>query len=247
MLSPQEINDRVFDRAVFGGYDAKEVDEFLEVLQEDDASLYRENAVLKSKMKVLVEKLEQYRAEEGNIRDTLSNAQQKSEDMFTETREKCRKLTRETEEKAKKIIADAQAKAAAEERRIASIAADCDQFIAAIRKVMDKQNEYLNELAKTGDQVRAEHNIKRQAPQSKKPAEKKPQPAPKKPQPEIKFASDDSADTETAERINNMVSSILNEKKAAPVPQEPTTVINKQPRKTASADEKFDFKNMKFN
>ncbi len=246
MLTPQDIQEKGFKKAVFGGYDAEEVDEFLEAVESDYASLYRENAVLKSKMRVLVDKLEQYRNDEGNIRDALSNAQQKSEDMYRETREKCRRLTRDTEDKAKRTIAEAQAKVAAEERRLANISANCDQFVAAIRKVMDKQTEYINELAKTGEQAKADNNLKRSAPQPKKP-EKKKQPAPKAPQPDIRLTLDDSADTETAESINDIVSSIMNEQKPAKVPQEPTTVVSKKPQKPASKDDKFDFKNMKFN
>ena len=45
------------------------VDEFLDQLTEDYTALYKENAVLKSKMKVLVDKVEGYRAtEDGCVR-----------------------------------------------------------------------------------------------------------------------------------------------------------------------------------
>ena len=59
MFTPQEIQEKTFVKAVFGGYDMATVDEFLEPLTEDYITLYKENAVLKSKMKVLVEKLEE--------------------------------------------------------------------------------------------------------------------------------------------------------------------------------------------
>ena len=59
MFTPQEIQEKTFVKAVFGGYDMQTVDEFLEPLAEDYITLYKENAVLKSKMKVLVEKLEE--------------------------------------------------------------------------------------------------------------------------------------------------------------------------------------------
>ena len=62
MFTPQEIQEKTFVKAVFGGYDMQTVDEFLEPLTEDYITLYKENAVLKSKMKILVEKLEEYRS-----------------------------------------------------------------------------------------------------------------------------------------------------------------------------------------
>ena len=59
MFTPQQIEQISFNRATFGGYDMQSVDEFLEPLTEDYITLYKENALLKSKMKVLVTKLEE--------------------------------------------------------------------------------------------------------------------------------------------------------------------------------------------
>ena len=64
MLTPQEVSERAFPKASFGGYNMAQVDEFLDVLTEDYSTLYSENAVLKSKMKVLVDKVEEYRSTE---------------------------------------------------------------------------------------------------------------------------------------------------------------------------------------
>ena len=75
MFTPQEIQEKTFVKAVFGGYDMQTVDEFLEPLTQDYITLYRENAVLKSKMKVLVEKLEEYRAQEQSMRKAIVTAQ----------------------------------------------------------------------------------------------------------------------------------------------------------------------------
>ena len=51
MFTPQQIQDQTFSRAVFGGYDMAQADAFLEPLTDDYIELYKENAVLKSKMK----------------------------------------------------------------------------------------------------------------------------------------------------------------------------------------------------
>ena len=64
MFTPQEIQEQTFSKAVFRGYDMQQVDDFLEPLTEDYITLYKENSVLKAKMKILVEKLEEYRAQE---------------------------------------------------------------------------------------------------------------------------------------------------------------------------------------
>ena len=58
MFTPQQIDQISFSKAKFGGYNMEQVDEFLEPLTEDYVTLYKENALLKSKMRVLVGKLE---------------------------------------------------------------------------------------------------------------------------------------------------------------------------------------------
>ena len=59
MLTPQEVSTHSFTKAVMGGYNMAMVDEFLDQLTEDYTTLYKENAVLKSKMKVLVDRLKE--------------------------------------------------------------------------------------------------------------------------------------------------------------------------------------------
>ena len=59
MLTPQEVSGRAFSKAAFGGYNMAMVDEFLDELTDDYTSLYKENAALKAKLKVLVDKVEE--------------------------------------------------------------------------------------------------------------------------------------------------------------------------------------------
>lgn len=92
MFTPQQIDEISFDKAVFGGYDMSSVDEFLEPLTEDYVTLYKENALLKSKMRVLVEKLEEYRRNEASMRDAMVNAQKTCDMMVREAEAKCTKM-----------------------------------------------------------------------------------------------------------------------------------------------------------
>ena len=75
MFTPQQIDQISFSKSTFGGYDMQQVDEFLEPLTEDYVTLYKENALLKSKMRVLVGKLEEYRKNEAAMKETVANAQ----------------------------------------------------------------------------------------------------------------------------------------------------------------------------
>ena len=84
MLTPQEVSEHVFAKASFGGYNMSMVDEFLDLLTTDYSALYNENALLKSKMKVLVDKVEEYRATEEAMRRALMTAQRMADDLVQE-------------------------------------------------------------------------------------------------------------------------------------------------------------------
>ncbi len=94
MFTPQQLQQISFDKAVFGGYDMESVDEILEPLLEDYETLYRENATLKSKMRVLVEKLEEYRKNEGSVKEALRSAQRTCDAMVREAEKKCLDMLR---------------------------------------------------------------------------------------------------------------------------------------------------------
>ena len=59
MLTVQEIQALTFEKAMFNGYDPKSVDEVIEQITEDYAAMQKENAALKAKMKVLVDKIDE--------------------------------------------------------------------------------------------------------------------------------------------------------------------------------------------
>jgi cell division initiation protein len=108
MFTPQQIEEISFKKATFGGYDMQAVDEFLEPLTQDYITLYKENALLKSKMRVLVGKLEEYRENEAAMKDAMLSAQKT-----------CDRMVREAESKCAQMLSDAN-RAAAENARNAT-------------------------------------------------------------------------------------------------------------------------------
>ena len=92
MFTPQQIDQISFSKATFGGYNMQQVDEFLEPLTEDYVTLYKENALLKSKMRVLVSKLEEYRKNEASMKEAVANAQKTCDKMVAEAEAKCAKM-----------------------------------------------------------------------------------------------------------------------------------------------------------
>ena len=118
MFTPQQIDQISFSRVPFGGYDMQAVDEFLEPLTEDYVTLYKENALLKSKMRVLVGKLEEYRKNEASMKDAIVNAQKTCDLMVKEAEAKCTQMLSDANAAAAENAKNADALIAAENERV---------------------------------------------------------------------------------------------------------------------------------
>ena len=146
MLTPQEITDKVFVKAVFGGYDMTGVDDFLEALAADYSALYKENAILKSKLKVLVEKVEEYRSTEDAMRMALLTAQRMGEEITIEANKKKEETLQSADAEAKSRL-DATAKRIADEEfRLTVAAKETSKFIELSQAIMRKHSEFLTKL-----------------------------------------------------------------------------------------------------
>ena len=118
MITPQQIEQISFGKATFGGYNMDDVDAFLEPLTEDYITLYKENALLKSKMKVLVGKLEEYRNNEASMKDAIVNAQKTCDKMVKEAEAKCTQMLNEANATAAENVKNSDSLIAAEEARV---------------------------------------------------------------------------------------------------------------------------------
>ena len=118
MMTPQEVASHAFAKATFGGYNMAMVDEFLDSLTADYTALYNDNAILKSKLKVLSDTIEEYRATDNAMRKTLLAAQQMAEAMVNEAEQKKSALVHDAEEAAARRVSELRAEIAAEEYRL---------------------------------------------------------------------------------------------------------------------------------
>lgn len=132
MLTPQEVREQseTFEKAVFGGYSVNSVDDLLGPLTEDYAALYKENTVLKSKMKVLVEQLEKYRQQEESLNKAMVAAQKTADEMVEETERKCAKMLSDTEASLRDRNVDLKRELAAEAERVSRAKKTAAAFIA---------------------------------------------------------------------------------------------------------------------
>ncbi len=133
MFTPQQIEQISFSRATFGGYDMQSVDELLYPLTEDYKTLYKENDLLKSKMKVLVSKLEEYRANEASMKDAIVNAQKTCDLMIKEAEAKCTQMLTDANATAIENAKNADALIAAEQARVEEARRVANEKIDALK------------------------------------------------------------------------------------------------------------------
>jgi cell division initiation protein len=147
MLTPQEVSSHAFPKAVMGGSHMGAVDEFLDELTDDYTSLYKENAGLKAKMKVLVEKVEDYRATEDSMRATLLTAQKMADSIVKEAEAKRDELMRTAEGEARERLRQLRAELNEAEARLRAGQAELAEFVSSGQVKLTAQIAYLGELS----------------------------------------------------------------------------------------------------
>ena len=146
MLTPQEISGKEFVKAVFGGYDMSAVDDFLENLTTDYSALYKENAILKSKIKVLVEKVEEYRSTDDAMRMALLTAQRLGDEITADAKKKSEELLSQTEIDIRDRLLEMKSKFAEEDARLKSVKDETRKFVMASQEIIRQHAIFLSKL-----------------------------------------------------------------------------------------------------
>ena len=144
MFTPKDLQEVAFDKAMFGGYDMQMVDEFLEPLTEDYITLYKENAVLKSKLKILVERMEEYRKNEASMQKALMSAQNSADAIVADAQRKASRILNDAESAARdQAVAGA---IAAEQQRLDEARSMAQDFIGKVEAEVYRQLKALRGL-----------------------------------------------------------------------------------------------------
>lgn len=177
MLTPQEVRQRInFEKAVFGGYNMASVDEVVGTLVEDytalhkdNAALHKDNTMLRSRIKVLVERLEEYRKKEDSMNRAIITAQQASDEMISDAERKCARMLADTEQAMRQRSAQLKKEINGEAQRVAEARQTADAFIAEMEEQIHQylsKLEQLKQLTQRLDQEdpepTTEHEVSRQ-------------------------------------------------------------------------------------
>ena len=149
MTTPQEIREKSFDKArsMFGGYDMATIDEYLDELANDFEAMQKENLVLKSKMKVLVDKIEEYRTNESALNQAILSAQKLSVQIENDARARSQAIVSEAEAKAASILGSIDDRIAQEESRLQAAKLSSAKFFDTVREMCQKQLDTLDTIS----------------------------------------------------------------------------------------------------
>ena len=148
MFTPQEVSEKVFPKASFGsgGYAMGAVDEFLDTLTEDYTALYKENVALKAKLKILAEKVEEYRATEDAMRSTLLTAQKMAAKLVQEAQTEKENLLKEAKEQHAAQLAQLEKERHEAEEKLTMARQSLADFVRHSSELCAQQAEFLNSL-----------------------------------------------------------------------------------------------------
>ena len=148
MITAQEIREKTFEKARINGYDMASVDDFLEELADDITASQKENAVLKSKMKVLVDKIEEYRANEEALNMAILSAQKLAVQIENDARQRASAMLAEADEQVKARVGSIEEETELQKRRLAEATAATVQYFEAVRALCSKQLQKLDAISR---------------------------------------------------------------------------------------------------
>ncbi|CCJ33388.1 MULTISPECIES: DivIVA domain-containing protein [Caloramator] len=135
-ITPNDIANKEFKK-VFRGYDADEVDEFLDQIVEEYEKIYKENLNLKEKISTLNEKIEHYANIESTLQNTLVLAQSAAEQAKENSKKEAEMILNNAKEKSEELIKDAQ-------NRANQIISEAQQRVLEINKEYEMLRQEFN-------------------------------------------------------------------------------------------------------
>lgn len=107
MLTVNDIKDAKFRKTNIGGYKAEDVDNFLDEVQDSYEKLQKENLNLMQKIKILADRVSQYRKDEDSVKDALVNAQKLANSEISKAKEEAQAIIEKSKTEAEFILENA--------------------------------------------------------------------------------------------------------------------------------------------
>ena len=148
MITAQDIREKTFATVRRDGYDMDVVDNFLDDLANETEAAQKENAVLKSKMKILVDKIEEYRNNEEAAQRALLSAQKLAIQIESDARTRAAAMIADAEKQVQAKIGSIAQATRDEENRLAAAKAATARYIEEAKEAFSRQFQALENVGK---------------------------------------------------------------------------------------------------
>ncbi len=128
------------------GYRAEEVDDFIDECAETVESLLREKEELNQKMKVLADKLVEYRNDEDSIRAALLNAQRTGDTVVRDAERQAEEIRAKAQREADDILRTAMNRIDAEKQELDRVKQEVTSFKARLMALYKEHLECIQQL-----------------------------------------------------------------------------------------------------
>lgn len=144
-LTPLDVRKKKDDlRRTVRGYDAGQVDGFLDLVADRLDGLVQEEVRLKEQVKLLRERLTGFEERERALNEALIAAQELREEARQAADRQAGLRLREADQQAEKVVADAKRAAEDSERALADLHARRASFLRGMRSLLDR---FLDEVS----------------------------------------------------------------------------------------------------
>lgn len=145
MLTPIDIDNKEFTRQ-FKGYNVEEVDIFLDQISDDLEILMKEQKELEKKLEEVEKSVEQYKAVETTLQDTLIIAQKTAEDVKSVAKKEAEQIITSAQELAKQAVEEMNLSILRQKQKYEKIKQDQNIYKAKMESLLISQLELLSEL-----------------------------------------------------------------------------------------------------
>lgn len=167
-LSPLDVRKKKDDFArALRGYDADQVDSFLDVVADRLEQLVRDERGLRERVGTLEEELERFREREKALNDALLAAQELREEARTQAEREAELRIDEAESRAEKIVDAAREEAREAQRRLDDLRRRRDAFLRSFRGTLERFLDEIDaEESRLGDRRGEDRPLEFPAPES---------------------------------------------------------------------------------
>jgi cell division initiation protein len=150
-LTPIEIKKHGFKKATFGGYEADEVDAFMETVSRQWEELLDEAEKLKRRIAELEGETRKYKDVEGMLHQTLAQAQKSTSDVIDNAKREAELIKQEASLKASQAIERARHEVSAMQEDIRQLDAHKREVLAKLKMLVVSQTELINAFSHNED------------------------------------------------------------------------------------------------